>query len=105
MHKVHLSLVFSCCMRTSERERMNRTKGIRVSSAWSLDPSLYTESESPQVGVRIRLRIRVRVESRHRLEPSLWSQSCPWAGWVGLGRDCSVFGELGWVNYSKVLKI
>jgi len=46
----------------------------------------------------------------------LVSQSCPWVGlthglgWVGLGRvglgrDFSVFGGLGWVHYKKVLKI
>jgi len=31
----------------------------------------------------------------------------PWVGldWVGLGRDFSVFGGLGWVHYSKILKI
>jgi len=26
-------------------------------------------------------------------------------GWVGLGRDFSVFGGLGWVHKAKVLKI
>ena len=34
-------------------------------------------------------------------------QSCPCVGlthglgWVGLGRDFSVFGGMGWVHYSK----
>jgi len=30
----------------------------------------------------------------------------PWVrlGWVGLGRDFSVFGGLGWVHYSKSTK-
>jgi len=38
------------------------------------------------------------------------SQSCPWVGlthglgWVGLGRDFSVFGGLGWVHFSKSSK-
>jgi len=37
-------------------------------------------------------------------------QSCPWVGlihglgWVGLGRDFSVFGGLGWVQCSKSTK-
>ena len=37
-------------------------------------------------------------------------KSCPWVGlthgfgWVGLGRDFSVFGELGSVHYSKSTK-
>jgi len=43
----------------------------------------------------------------------LWhrvAQSCPWVGlthglgWVGLGRDFSVFGGLGWVHCSKSIK-
>jgi len=38
-------------------------------------------------------------------------QSCPWVGlthglgWVGLGRDFSVFRGLGWVHYCKSTKI
>jgi len=38
------------------------------------------------------------------------SQSCPWVGlthglgWVGLGRDFSVFGGLGWAHYRKSTK-
>ena len=34
------------------------------------------------------------------------AQSCPWVGlgWVGLGRDFSVFSGLGWVHYSKSTK-
>jgi len=30
----------------------------------------------------------------------------PWVGlgWVGLGRDFSVFGGLGWVHFSKSTK-
>jgi len=43
-------------------------------------------------------------------KPSTLTQSCPWVGlthglgWVGLGRDFSVFGGLGWVHYRKSTK-
>jgi len=66
---------------------MNRTKVIRVSSAWSLDPSLYTESESPQVGGADSTADPSpgRIQTPTRAQSLVSELSMGWLGRVGSG--------------------